>query len=59
MRWGAFTVEVAADGLYGQRLTASVVPLPGFDVDPQDWRLAVREALGPAAVPRDITVLRG
>ncbi|MCW5952863.1 MAG: AMP-binding protein [Propionibacteriaceae bacterium] len=52
------SVEVATDGLYGRRLTAAVVPMPGLDADPQGWRLAIREALGPAAVPRDITVLR-
>ncbi len=51
-------VEVAADGLYGRRLRATVVPEPGHEADPPGWRAVVREALGPAAVPREITVRR-
>lgn len=50
-------VEVTVDGLYGRRLLAVVISEPGHEPDPQGWRSAVREALGPAAVPRDITVL--
>jgi len=50
------TVEVVADDRYGQRLVAGVVPEAGFAADPQLWRTAVREALGPAAVPREVVV---
>lgn len=51
-------VEVVADALYGQRLVATVEPHPGHDADPEGWRALVRGALGPAAVPRQIAVLR-
>lgn len=50
-------VEVVADGLYGQRLVAAVRSDPGHSADPEQWRAAVREALGSAAVPRSITLL--
>lgn len=49
-------VQVTADALYGQRLIVTVEPHPGRSADPESWRTAVRESLGPAAVPRHITV---
>ncbi len=52
----AASVEVVADGTYGRRMAASVRLAPGQQADPAGWRAAVRDALGPAAVPREIVL---
>lgn len=53
----AATVEVVADDLYGRRLTASVRLEQEATADPEAWREIVRASLGPAAVPREVSVL--
>lgn len=50
------SVQVVPDERYGQRLSATVVPEPARQPDPETWRTAIREALGAAAVPREITL---
>lgn len=50
------SVQVVPDERYGQRLAATVVPEPGCPGDPEAWRATVREALGAAAVPREISL---
>lgn len=49
-------VEEVPDELYGRRVTASLRLTPGTHADLETWRAAVRAALGPAAVPREISV---
>jgi fatty-acyl-CoA synthase len=49
-------VWVLADALHGQRLAARVRLRPGATADPAALRAVIRDRLGAAAVPKDITI---